>query len=66
MSTISISGQSTENKNEEYFTEKDFWIGQNYNENVYVESKFEAEYLVLKNILKNNLYAKIYRIGKNS
>lgn len=63
MSTISISGQSTENKNEEYFTEKDFWIGQNYNENVYVESKFEAEYLVLKNILKNNLYAKIYRIG---
>lgn len=63
MSTISVSGQSTENKNEEYFTEKDFWIGQDYNENVYVESKLEAEYLILKNILKNNLYAKIYRIG---
>lgn len=63
MSTISVSGQTVIGKDNEYFTENDFWIGQNYNDNVYIESKFEAEYLVLKNILEENLYAKIYRIG---
>lgn len=63
MSTISVSGQTVMGKDNEYFTENDFWIGQNYNDNVYIESKFEAEYLVLKNILEGNLYAKIYRIG---
>lgn len=63
MSTISVSGQKVQSKSEEYFTEKDFYIGQNYNENAYIESKFEAEYIVLKNILEKNLYAKIYRIG---
>ena len=44
------------------FTEKDLFIGQNYKENVYVRSKFEAENLIIKEC-KNGLVASIYRIG---
>lgn len=44
------------------FTEDDFYIGQNYRDNVYVRSKFEAESLVFS-ALKNGLDASIFRIG---
>lgn len=62
ISTISVSGQYTE-KEDKVFTEKSFWIGQNYSNNEYVKSKFEAEYEILKEIQAGNLCAKIYRVG---
>lgn len=63
ISTISVSGQYTE-KEYNVFTEKNFWIGQNYSDNEYIKSKFLAEYEILKEIKNSNLYAKIYRVRK--
>lgn len=63
ISTISISGQYTELE-EKNFTEKCFWIKQNYSNNEYIKSKFEAEYEILNEIKNNDLYAKIYRVRK--
>lgn len=65
ISTISVSGQYTE-KESRTFTENDFWIEQNYSDNEYINSKFQAEYEILKEIKNNNLYAKIYRVRKSN
>ncbi len=62
ISTVSVSGQYSPQAC--LFTENDFYIGQNYNDNIYIKSKFEAEYRVLNSIKTKNLYAKIYRIRK--
>lgn len=63
ISTISVSGTTTLDHSTQNFTENSFWIHQNYQDNVYVKSKFEAEYKVLEAIKTKNLYAKIYRVG---
>lgn len=44
------------------FNENSFYIGQNFEENVYSKSKLMAESLVIKNI-KEGLCATIYRLG---
>ena len=44
------------------FTEEDYYIGQDYKENVYVRSKFEAEMVVYKAI-RQGLDATIFRMG---
>lgn len=64
ISTISVSGHYLTSKinREVIFTEDDFYIGQNYMDNVYVRSKFEAENLVFKAI-DSGLNAVIFRIG---
>lgn len=70
ISTISVSGNTlfdlATNKNDfsedVEFNETNLYIGQSL-ENVYVRSKFEAEKLILENILQNNLNALILRIG---
>ena len=64
ISSISVSGNylvKQDNKNIE-FSENDLYIGQHYTENVYVNSKYEAEKIVL-NYLSNGLVGKILRIG---
>ncbi|MDF3000678.1 MAG: hypothetical protein K0Q48_797 [Bacillota bacterium] len=45
------------------FTERDFYIGQNYKGNIYVRSKFEAENRVLRAIREDKLKAIIFRMG---
>jgi amino acid adenylation domain-containing protein/thioester reductase-like protein len=45
------------------FTERDFYIGQNYKGNNYVRSKFEGENRVLRAIRLNKLRAIIFRMG---
>lgn len=65
ISTTDVSGQhfiGIDNKNN-IFTERDFFIGQEYKDNVYIRSKFEAENKVYKAIQNKRLNAKIYRIG---
>jgi amino acid adenylation domain-containing protein/thioester reductase-like protein len=63
ISTISVAGNY---RNYDYihqkFTERDFYIGQDYQTNVYVRSKFEAENLVLKAV-EYGLNATIFRVG---
>ncbi len=62
VSTTSVSGTSVRGANDCLFTENDFYIGQNYENSVYVRSKFEAENLVFKAI-NNGLSAAILRVG---
>lgn len=65
ISTISVSGTHiTNNKySNKIFDENCFYIGQDYDSNVYVKSKFYAEYNILKAIKEKGLYAKIFRVG---
>lgn len=66
ISTISVSGDFMPLNNtvsDVNFTEEDFFIGQNYNENYYIRSKILAEEFLLNNIKNNLLKANIFRIG---
>ena len=63
MSTTTISGNHLVENNISYnFTENDFYIGQNYKDNIYIYSKFKAEKLILEEELKG-LKANIFRLG---
>lgn len=66
ISTISVSGYGLVNTPDTIFTENNLYIGQNYKENVYVHSKFEAEYLIIEACKNTNLIASIYRVGNLS
>ena len=64
ISTLAVAGSNLvgySGKNMRY-NENSFFIGQNYTENVYVRSKFEAENLVL-GAMKQGLKAMIFRMG---
>ena len=64
ISSISVSGNylvKQDNRNTE-FSENNLYVGQNYNDNVYVHSKFEAEKIVLE-YMEKGLTAQIHRIG---
>ena len=68
ISSLSISGNtildgassSNETLEQSDFTENDLFIGQTL-DNVYSRSKFEAERIILENIVENNLCAQILR-----
>ena len=64
ISTISISGTcfADDPYRKGVFAEKCFYIGQNYEDNEYVKSKFLAERIVLDS-LQEGLNARIFRIG---
>ncbi|PDZ12686.1 non-ribosomal peptide synthetase, partial [Bacillus pseudomycoides] len=62
ISTMSVSGQFALGEEEKIFQENDFYIEQNYEDNVYVKSKFLAEHEVFKAISKG-VNANIYRVG---
>jgi len=67
ISTTSVSGNiirsfsQTTNK-PVIFSEKDFYINQNYSDNLYIKSKFEAEALIYQE-MHLGLKAKIMRVG---
>ena len=64
MSTCSVSGDHLKNCSDSAaFTEQDYDIGQIWEENIYVKSKFIAEGTILK-AAKNGLNAKIFRLGR--
>lgn len=63
MSTTNVSGNYLVKNDISYnFTENDFYIGQNYKDNVYIHSKFDAEKLILEEEYKG-LNANIFRLG---
>lgn len=63
ISTMSVSGYGFCNNIDATFDETNLYIGQDYKENVYVETKFEAEELILNSCKNTNLVASIYRVG---
>jgi len=64
MSTCSVSGDHLRNGGTEaVFTEADYDIGQIWEENIYVKSKFLAEGLVLQAV-EEGMDAKIFRLGR--
>lgn len=63
ISTMSVSGNYLISQGEKVrFTEKKLYIGQNYKDNVYVRSKFEAESIIF-NARNSGLRANIFRVG---
>ncbi|MCR4435862.1 MAG: amino acid adenylation domain-containing protein [Clostridiales bacterium] len=67
ISTVGISGNSPGKPEEKekpvvLMTENDFYIGQNFKENVYVRSKFLAENLIYR-ATGSNLKAMVFRVG---
>lgn len=63
ISTTSISANVVEGSNKLVsFDEHCLYIGQNYNDNIYVKSKFEAEYRIHL-AMKDGLIASVYRLG---
>ncbi len=63
VSTTSVSGNYLVQNDIEYdFTENDFYIGQNYKDNVYVRTKFEAENEMFK-AQSEGVNVNIFRIG---
>ncbi|ANF97034.1 non-ribosomal peptide synthetase [Paenibacillus bovis] len=63
VSTLSVSGSyAPESRENLIFTEKDLYIGQDYQSNVYLRSKFEAEALLIEE-MRSGLDVSIYRVG---
>lgn len=63
ISTISVSADFIiDEKIDKEFNEKTLYIGQPYYKNIYVNTKFEAEYNIWKEI-RNGLECAIYRMG---
>ena len=63
MSTCSVSGDHLRTGGGAKFTEQNYDIGQIWEENIYVKSKFLAEGLVLK-AAEEGLDVKIFRLGR--
>lgn len=63
ISTMSVSGYGLVKTPKETFTENDCYIGQNFEDNVYVKSKFVAEQHILESCKSKGLHCSIYRIG---
>ena len=64
ISTLGVSGNYLVNhqKNYNVFDENNFYIGQQYDENVYIQTKFEAEKLIYEKS-QEGLHASIFRVG---
>lgn len=63
MSTTNVCGNFLVDNDIQYdFTENDLYIGQNYEDNVYIRSKFEAERMIIE-AEHNGLNANIFRLG---
>lgn len=65
ISTLSVSGEYLvrDKSLEAVFTEDDFYIGQNWHDNIYVEGKFLAEQEIYDR-MQAGLNARIYRLGR--
>ena len=64
ISTLGICGNilTTNSFSSTTFSENDFYIGQSYTDNVYIQTKFEAEKLIYEYTNKG-LNASIFRVG---
>lgn len=63
MSTTSVAGNHLANGENAVFTEEDFDIGQNWQDNLYVRSKFLAESAVFEAV-REGVHARVFRLGR--
>ncbi len=66
ISTTSVSGDFmplTTTTDAVNFTEEDFFIGQNYNQNHYIKSKLLTEEYLFQNVKEGCLKANVFRVG---
>lgn len=65
VSTLSVSGEKilSEPEREALFSEADFYIGQNFEDNIYVNGKFLAEKEIF-DAVEDGLIARVYRLGR--
>lgn len=63
ISTISVSGYGLVWVPSSDFYETDLYIGQKFDDNVYVKSKFEAEKLIIEACSNDDISVSIYRVG---
>lgn len=66
ISTTSVSGDFmplTTTTDAVNFTEEDFFIGQNYNQNHYIKSKLLTEEYLFQNVKDGCLKANVFRVG---
>lgn len=63
ISTTSVSASLPEGEQPVIFDEHSLYVGQNYLDNIYIRTKFEAEYNILQALLNSDLKASVYRIG---
>ena len=66
VSTVSICGEFLRQEpfSSRSFTEDDLDIGQNWQDNVYIRSKFEAEKQIREDMEKKELQASVMRVGR--
>lgn len=63
ISTTSISASMKETSKKVIFDEHCLYVGQDYSSNIYIKTKFEAEYNIWEALLNSNLRCSIYRLG---
>lgn len=63
ISTTSVSASLPSANNPVVFDEHCLYVGQNYESNIYIKTKFEAEYNIWEAMENSNLRASIYRLG---
>lgn len=63
ISTTSVSASLPDAKKPVVFDEHCLYVGQNYEANIYIKTKFEAEYNIWEAITNSGLKASIYRLG---
>jgi len=66
MSTLSVCGEYIPEQPEKrcVYTERDFSVGQNWQENIYVRSKMLSEAAIYDAMTNRGLRAKVYRLGR--
>ena len=66
ISTTSVSAYIPESEKPVRFDEHCLYVGQNYSDNIYIKTKFEAEYNILEAINNSNMKISVYRLGNIS
>ena len=66
ISTTSVSAYIPESNEPVVFNEHSLYVGQNYSDNIYIRTKFEAEYNILEAANNSDIKATVYRLGNIS
>ena len=66
ISTTSVSASKPNADKKTLFNEHALYVGQNYDDNIYIKTKFEAEYNIMQALASSKVKASVYRLGNIS